>query len=692
MSGLQDQKPNHKGGRRRPLPSLLIRPWVGTADREYLDAVLARELFPYEELAVPKRAGGRRIIHSPEPELMSVQRHVLDTLLNRIAPHPAAFAYRCGVSVVDAARPHLGAEVVVRLDVANFFPSIRERHVFEALLAHEWQNPVAPPSQAPATDRVKRLRAYQLALLLTASPPDTGSWANRGTGLLHLDGQSWGRRYPYRRQREGFLPQGAPTSGALSNLVMRNADDSIYRAATDLRLRYSRYSDDMYFSSRRPIDHRVVDALIASVRKALEPLDLHLNAGKTRVARGGSRRTVLGILVDGQTPRLPHEVHRQIDLHLRGADRLGLAAHARNRGFTSVEKLTDHVGGLISWVRDVEPLRGATHLKHWDRTIERSRTPIPSPDSDAFAVPDDVASPEQQARESIDRLLADGRAYRQSKDYSEFISFLGRFRQYSPFNAAMVSLQKPGARFVATDRVWEAEYRRVLRPGAQPLVIMQPRGPYMVVFDVSDTEALPGAPRLPADVTEPLAATSQLDIETLGRLWQATVDNAIREGFRVTLVDTAPAHAGSVSWSKRQGTISRPGPRAGSPVETYELIHEIKVSQKLSPLDAYVTLVHELAHVFCGHLGTPDPKRWPSRIGSKPRNEVEAESIAYIVLSRLDPTFKMGDYLLGYLSSNEQLPEGVGLRQMIQVASQIIEMGKARLRGTVELASAETLF
>ncbi len=654
--------------------------------------VLTREVYPYRELAIPKTKGGLRLIHSPEPDLMNIQRRILDSTLNQIVPHPCAMAYRPGYSVLDCARQHLEADTVVRLDISDFFPSIRERHVFNALLTRDSHGTTLFPSESWSLKPYARLSAYQVALLLTVSPPGSCAWINRGTGTIGVDDQARRRRFAYRGQREGFLPQGAPTSGAVSNLVMREVDEVIYRVTTDLRLRYTRYSDDLYFSSRKPINSDAVEVLVRAVRKALEPVGLRLNDTKTRVARRGSRRSVLGILVDGPTPRLPREFHREIDLHLRGADRNGLAKHASHRGFASVEKLDAHVNGLISWSREVEPARGEEQLAHWRRSVQRSREASEAAKDDQALDIAGAASPEQLARESIDRLLADGRVYRQSKDYAEFLSFVGRFRQYSPFNAAMVKLQKPGARFVATDRVWLNEHRRVLRPGARPLVIMQPRGPYMVVYDVSDTEALPGSPRLPADVTDPLAARSQLGAGSVQRLWDTTVDNAVRDGFRVTLVDSAPSHAGSASWSKRRGTISRSGPRTSSPREVYPLIHEIQVSRGLAPVDRYVTLVHELAHLYCGHLGTPDPKRWASRLGGKVRDEVEAESIAYIVMSRLDPTFAMGDYLLGYLDDSNELPEGVSLRLMIVVATQIMKMGERRLRGTDDVGAKETLF
>jgi hypothetical protein len=663
----------HQGeGHRLPHLTSTLRHLAGTPNETYVAQVLDRSIQPYVEMRIPKRSGGVRVIHSPEDRLMEIQRGFLDSVLNRWTPHASAFAYRPGVSVVECAERHLRADTVVRLDIADFFASVRERHLYQL-----FRRPPESVSVPTWWHGGHSLTAYQLALLATVAPVSPSTWVNRGTGRQVIGDLIVPRNYVYRHQREGFLPQGAPTSGAISNLVLEEADDHIYRLAAGLGLRYTRYSDDLYFSSRKPVPRRAIDTLIRESREVLASVGFKLNDAKTRVARSGTRRSVLGILVDGRHTRLPRETHRTIELHLRGVDRHGLQAHAEHRGFVSVEALEQHVMGLIGWSRTVDPGRGDEQHAHWERSRKRGRSgsAIELPPS----TPQTAAqSAEDQARESIDRLLAGAHAYRRSSDYAEFNSFLGRFHWYSPFNAAMVKLQRPGAKYVATEKAWIEKHRRVLRPGAQPLVIMQPGGPYMVVFDVGDTEALPGAPRLPREVINPLAARSGLDDATAMRLWDITVDNAIRDGIRTTLVHNNPLHAGSARWSRRKGTITRPGPRARG-VEEYPLLHEVEVSRHMAPVDRYVTLVHELAHLYCGHLGTPDPSQWPDRRGSKQREEIESESIAYIVMLRHDPTFEMTDYLLGYLRDVGEIPEGVSLRLMMQVVTRIMDMGEKRL-------------
>lgn len=127
--------------------------------------------------------------------------------------------------------------------------------------------------------------------------------------------------------------------------------------------------------------------------------------------------------------------------------------------------------------------------------------------------------------------------------------------------------------------------------------------------------------------------------------------------------------------------VTRPAARGKGPDEVYRVRHEIEVNRNQAPLDRYVTLVHELAHQHCGHLGTPDPKLWPQRYrpGATTRDEIEAESIVYMIISRLDPDVEMGDYILGHVRDCAETPANIELNLMFKVAGDIIEMGKKRL-------------
>jgi hypothetical protein len=106
----------------------------------------------------------------------------------------------------------------------------------------------------------------------------------------------------------------------------------------------------------------------------------------------------------------------------------------------------------------------------------------------------------KETQKALDQLFTLTKQYEWSGAYLDLLRFIGRFRFYSPYNAMLVHVQMPGATFVASASRWLTKYSRRIRTGAHPIVILQPKGPVMFVFDVSDTEAEGDAPLLPRDV------------------------------------------------------------------------------------------------------------------------------------------------------------------------------------------------
>ncbi|MFC8102920.1 RNA-directed DNA polymerase [Streptomyces sp. NPDC057363] len=685
---------------------------------EFLQAVVSGSIYPYTEHRIPKPRGGLRTLHAPIPRLSWMQQEILarlGTLPARFQPHPGAFAYRRGRSVVDCAAVHLRAHTVIRLDIADFFGSIRERHV-HAALKDAWPRTAGPEYRIELVEdddgcpeiglrRVGRtLGAYTTARLVTVSPPASNqTWTNRGTGHRDVYLETTGQRFSVRRPalvhkhtREGFLPQGAPTSGYLSNIVMRDVDEVVSHWAESLGLRYTRYSDDMYFSSRGPVPHDRVDRLVAEVKRALEPLGMRLNAKKTYVARPGARRSVLGIVVDGPTPRLTRAYKRRITMHVRGAASFGVVQHCHHQKFGDLAELDAHVTGLLSFAHMVEPGWAEEQLAAWKRLgeipLEHEEPVIAQYGLDLPWDEEVEVSQADLAKASIDDLVRGAQRYRSSADYVQMLEFVGRFKRYAPFNAMVVHIQRPGARYVLSSSEWRSKYRRVLRPGAQPLLIFQPRGPYMLVYDVGDTEALPGARALPKEVTAPVSVSSRAGEKEVAEVWHHTESNLAPLGIRLTLVDHAASSCGRTYPSRSGGFVGRPGSRPGDRPETYPTLFEIEVNRNLPLLDRYATLAHELGHLFCGHLGAGPGEAWPDRrlrprsdeerATAQARNEVEAESIAYMVLRRLDPDVQMGDYITGHLGPDQQVPDSVALNLTFKAAGLIIEMGRKRVPAT----------
>lgn len=109
------------------------------------------------------------------------------------------------------------------------------------------------------------------------------------------------------------------------------------------------------------------------------------------------------------------------------------------------------------------------------------------------------------------------------------------------------------------------------------------------------------------------------------------------------------------------------------------LRYEMLLNSKLSAEAKYATIVHELAHLYCGHLGTPNSKWWPDRRGLKQSiEEFEAEAVCYMVCTRLGIDNPSDEYLSGYMQSNEEVPP-ISLECVMKVAGLIEKMGREKL-------------
>jgi hypothetical protein len=281
------------------------------------------------------------------------------------------------------------------------------------------------------------------------------------------------------------------------------------------------------------------------------------------------------------------------------------------------------------------------------------------------------------ARRALDELFTVARQYNSSETYLELMKFIGKFRSYSPFNAMLVHTQMPGARFVATANRWDRDFRRQIKVGGRPLIILQPMGPVLFVFDVADTEPLPDARPLPPWVERPFAVNSG----EIGRELEQTIENAKRDGVNVS----ERAHG-----SQRAGSIEATGPgpylevtvvtRPHTVIHQVQRRYELLLNSNLSRESRYATLAHELGHLYCGHLGTLDRKSWPDRRGLPIEiREFEAESVCYLVCARLGIQNPSAEYLAGYVRNYETTPP-ISLDAVMKSSWLIEQMGRERLK------------
>ena len=254
---------------------------------------------------------------------------------------------------------------------------------------------------------------------------------------------------------------------------------------------------------------------------------------------------------------------------------------------------------------------------------------------------------QDSARAALDELFALARKYNSSEAYLELMRFVGRFRFYSPFNAMLIYAQMPGAHFVCTALRWRRDYHREIKIDARPIVILQPMGPILFVFDVSDTAPLPNARPLPMRVTDPFQVRSG----KIGEQLTLTIENAKRDGVHVSERADGSQRAGSIQWAAAgQHLEFATAKKQQIKSAQIPLWFELLLNSSLSAESRYGTLVHELEHLYCGHLGTPNARWWPDRQNlSHAVREFEAESVSYLVCIRLGIDTASDEYLAGYV-------------------------------------------
>lgn len=273
----------------------------------------------YRRFSIPKVSGGERTIHEPLTDLKVVQRWILDNILARVEIAAPAKAYRKGYSIRDAARFHRARACVLRVDLNSFFPSIKR----------------------PDIHRVFKSIGYlpNVCGLLAA--------------LTTLD--------------EG-LPQGAPTSPALSNIVFRSYDAEIFEYARSNHLYYTRYADDLVFSG--DINPSTVVNFLKNIFKRTE---YSINHTKTRVMWRGARQVVNGIIVNDRLGA-PRHIRRWIRQQIYYLNTKGLEAHLAFKNITNAHYL-EYLLGKISFClscnpRDQEMLAAKSAVLAVRRSVE----------------------------------------------------------------------------------------------------------------------------------------------------------------------------------------------------------------------------------------------------------------------------------------------------------------------------------
>lgn len=310
----------------------------------------------YRRFAVPKKTGGVRVISAPMPRLKAAQHWILHNVLEKFTPHEAAHGFRAGHSIVTNAAQHKTTECVVNVDLKDFFPSIRYPRVKRMF---QWMG----YSEAIAT---------AFALICTACDVEE----------VELDGKTF-----FVATSERRLPQGAPTSPAITNVLCQRLDRRLKKMATNLGFAYSRYADDLTFSASGKDKTEQAGLLLSRVRFFVAKEGLVVHEDKVRVQRKGRRQEVTGLVVNGAKPAVPRSDLRRFRAVLQQIEKSGPAG----KTWGGSGDVMAAIGGFAAYVRMVDRAKGDAlvarvrelHRKHgykpaYPRLAKPKRAPAPT--------------------------------------------------------------------------------------------------------------------------------------------------------------------------------------------------------------------------------------------------------------------------------------------------------------------------
>lgn len=272
---------------------------IGIAPADLTRMVFSEDRF-YTHMSIPKKRGGQRELDIPSMELKYVQRWILDNVLYRIRISDCAVGFCEGKSIIDNAKRHLNQHSVITVDIKDFFPSTTFEKVYRIFSYYGYTNEVS----------------FILAKLCTF---------------------------------RGRLPQGSPASPYISNIVCLKMDARLNALAKTYEAVYSRYADDLTFSSKKD-----AKSIVKAVEQIVNDEGYDINAEKTRIAYPHQRQEVTGLIVNGAKIRIAKSYKRKLYQELYYCSKFGVSNHMSKVGCNKAF-YKEHVYGKIYFVNMVEP-------------------------------------------------------------------------------------------------------------------------------------------------------------------------------------------------------------------------------------------------------------------------------------------------------------------------------------------------
>lgn len=259
-----------------------------------LFAVSNNITFHYKTVKIPKKNGSIRVLTVPDHMLKSIQRKILNKMLVYRPVSRYATAYKFCSSLVKNAAPHVGKSKILKLDISSFFDNVLFSQVKQYVFPEE-------------------IYSEPIRILLS---------------ILCYKGDG--------------LPQGAPTSPAISNIILYDFDERVGAMCEEKGISYTRYCDDMTFSGE--FDE---NEIIATVKKELLKYGLFINAAKTSTVCSGSRQNVTGIVVNEKL-NTEKSYRAKIRKEVYFIKKFGVRAHIEKIGCECTPR--EYLSGLLGRV------------------------------------------------------------------------------------------------------------------------------------------------------------------------------------------------------------------------------------------------------------------------------------------------------------------------------------------------------
>lgn len=308
--------------------------------------IINRDIEPYRVFAIRKRKGGKRFICVPDQNLLCIQDWIHKNIL--CSPYAlsqissCATAYIPGHSHIVNAQRHVGAEWIVKVDITQFFEAISERQVYYVFKELGYRSQVAFCLTRLCTRVLPAHQDYR-RLFKTKRWTIQKCWDHMNAPTM------------------GHLPQGAPTSPMLANLVCIRLDRELLTLAQRDHLVYTRYADDLVFSGHFKI-RREAEELIKKISTVIGKYGFLVNHRKTSIAKTGGRKIVTGLSVDGDELRLPKVYKDKLKQELYFLKTRGLSDHCRWIGQKNHLAYLLRLAGRIRYLSSIEPKVGE---KYW---------------------------------------------------------------------------------------------------------------------------------------------------------------------------------------------------------------------------------------------------------------------------------------------------------------------------------------